>query len=40
VTRKEVLEKSLRELALGMLCGVVAMRVQRGGVEITPRSTD
>ena len=38
VTRKEVLGKSLRQLALGTLCGVVVTRVQRGGVEITARA--
>ena len=31
VTRKEVLGKSLRQLALGTLCGVVVTRVQRAG---------
>jgi putative transport protein len=38
VTRKEVLGKSLRQLALDTLCGVVATRIQRGGVEITARA--
>jgi putative transport protein len=38
VTRNEVLGKSLRELALTTLCGVVVTRVQRGGVEITARA--
>jgi putative transport protein len=38
VTRKEVLGKSLRQLALSTLCGVVVTRVLRGGVEITARA--
>jgi putative transport protein len=38
VTRKEVLGKSLRQLALSTLSGVVVTRVQRGGVEITARA--
>ncbi|HEU4680069.1 MAG TPA: putative transporter, partial [Terrimicrobiaceae bacterium] len=38
VTRKEVLGKSLRQLALETLCGVVVTRIQRGGVEITARA--
>jgi len=38
VTHKEVLGKSLRQLALGTLCGVVVTRIQRGGVEITARA--
>jgi putative transport protein len=38
VTRKEALGKSLRELALSTLCGVVVTRIQRGGVEITARA--
>jgi Predicted permease len=38
VTREQVLGKSLRQLALGTLCGVVVTRVQRGGVEITARA--
>lgn len=38
VTRKEVLGKSLRQLALSTLCGVVVTRIQRGGVEITARA--
>ena len=38
VTHKEVLGKSLRQLALGTVCGVVVTRIQRGGVEITARA--
>ena len=38
VTREQVLGKSLRQLALGTLCGVVVTRIQRGGVEITARA--
>lgn len=38
VTHKQVLGKSLRQLALGTLCGVVVTRIQRGGVEITARA--